>query len=108
MTTKIMTKEGRQMYAALKSKTKSILPPSPPVPPKQPTLVERQVDFYRTELTELLELSKKVVIDCDTVLDLCESEDEYLKNDAKVAKLIHSRLVIKYTRLLNYQSALDK
>ena len=101
----MLTKEGEKMYKSL-SRNKKPSSPLPSILPKNIPLSELQVEFYRTEITDLLENSKRVIIDCDKILSLCESQDEYLRNDARIAKVLHCRLVDKYTRLLNYQSAL--
>lgn len=105
------TLEGEMMYKRLsrnkKANTQALNPPSSPEILKETrTLAEIQVEFYRTELVDLIENSKRVVMDCDNIISLCETGDEYLRNDAKVAKMIHTRLIDRYNRLLNYQSAL--
>lgn len=108
----MQTKEGQAMYNRLTNKPimvntsytgkKNILQKV------HRPLSELQVEFFITELTDLLNKSKKVVEDCNTILSLCTTQDEYLKNDAKVAKMIHSRLIDKYTNLLEYKSLIEK
>lgn len=102
----MLTKEGEKMYRSLSRNKRTSTPHVPPINIDTKPLSELQVDFFRTELANLIENSRRVTIDCDKILSLCETRDEYLKNDAKVAKMIHSRLIDRYTRMLNYQSPL--
>lgn len=101
----MLTAEGKIMYSKL-AKTKVGIPPKKPILPQLPTLQDQQIDFFRKEIADLLENSKNVVEDCNNILSLCTTQDEYLRSDTKVAKMIHERLIGRYTRLLNYQSAL--
>lgn len=106
---KPITTEGVRMFQSLESNRKE--PPKPPTKPRKLDLrvtPEMQVEFFVKELHSMIENSKNVVTDCENILNLCTTKDEYLKNDCKVALLIHSRLIIRYSRLLNWESAFER
>jgi len=77
-------------------------PPLPPKP-KKPTYAELENEFIRSQLRVMINNSKKVVADCDIILENIKEMEDYLKSDAKVARYIHGNIVIRLERILNGQ-----
>lgn len=101
--------ENQRQYIILDQKDYMVEEQPPIIPPKKPrksNLDQLRVEFFIHEITALRERSIEVVADCDKIIALYTTKEEYLHSDVKVAKMIHTRLIDKYTRLLNWESAL--
>lgn len=98
--------ENQRQYIILEKEGE--IPPitPPPKKPKKSNLDQLRVEFFIHEITRLRENSIEVVADCDKVIALYTTKEEYLHSDVKVAKMIHGRLIDRYTKLLNWESAL--
>ena len=70
-------------------------------------LHEIENEFFRLELKRLIRNSQMVIEDCDGILKKCRTMHEYIANDAKVAKTIHTNMIERFTKLLNLIPAFE-
>lgn len=68
---------------------------------------ELEVEFLRLELRKLIKNSEMVMEDCDTLIKQCETKEDYLKNEARVAKIVHLNMITRFKRILANIPAFD-
>lgn len=101
--TTYLTEEGKKIARNIIGETIDV---SRPLIKKQKikSLEIQQNEFYVLSLEQLIQNSKDVVTDCDSILEQITTKEEYLKSEAKVAKLIHTRFIERLTRVLEFRT----
>lgn len=106
-----LTEEGKKMWQNLMDYATLVTGNSidPPKKPKKLKINIHEIEnsFYRLELRRLIHNSELVIKDCDKILDKCRTMEDYIKNDAKVAKTIHTNLIMRLKRVLNMLPAFE-
>lgn len=54
----------------------------------------------KLELVKMIANSKKVIEDCDAIIETFKDAEEYLLKDTKTAKFIHTNLITRLERVL--------
>lgn len=73
---------------------------------KPMTPSELELLFIRGELKRLIRNSELVIEQCDIIIAKYTTIKEYLASDAKVAKQIHTNIMIRLGRVLEYKHAM--
>ena len=107
-----LTDEGRRMWENILEYEKIAKTGSYSKIPKGKEIklnpFEIQLVFLRDEIRRMIINSERVIADCDEILIAIEDRAEYLSSDAKVARMIHSNLVERFKKVLNYRPAFDE
>lgn len=100
-----LTEEGQQMWKVISEQE---LPRAMARARSLPVnTLEKQLGFIQTQIKKMIQHSKNVIRDCDEIIETYRDEKQYLAGDAKVAKTLHSKLIVRLTRLLDSQEVFD-
>lgn len=106
-----LTEEGLRMWNNLSNYQKLAvgitLMPEPKKRKARTHPTEIELGFLRLEIKKMIKNSQMVVEDCNKLITACSNMEEYLSCDAKVAKMIHTNLIDRLTRVLNGGEAFD-
>lgn len=105
-----LTEEGRQMWLNISNHEKIANGESLLQYRKKKiklNMFEVELMFIRTELRRMIENSKKVISDCENIIKLCKTKEDYLSSEAKTAKLLHERLILRLQKILDSKNAFD-
>lgn len=104
------TEEGKLIYANAERYDRASKGEPPIKPPwvKKDSLEKQRNDFFIRELEILLANSELVVKECDEAMITFKNREDYLKSEIKVARYIHAKMIVRYKRLLNWESAFEK
>lgn len=107
-----LTDEGKKIWENLSSYM--VLEAGGSVLPKQArprkiklSISELENEFFKLEIKRLIRNSKMVIEDCEAILERCSTMHEYIANDAKVAKTVHTNLIERLKRVLDLIPAFD-
>lgn len=104
-----LTPEGQELWNNIESimrlnKGKSLLPKK-----RLPKIDLNEIALMciRTEIRKMIRNSELVIEQCDQVIATYKTKEEYYTSDAKVAKRLHTNLIERLKRVLNYKPAFD-
>lgn len=66
-----------------------------------------RLKFIRDEIRRMIKNSELVIQDCNSIMRTYKTQQEYILSDVKVVKTVHENLIIRLTRVLEYNYAFD-
>lgn len=101
-----LTDEGDQMWKNIAAKMMPPLPNVRTLPVAEPKY-KKEYEFLVLQLKKMIQNSKDVIKDCDSIISELKDAEAYYASEAKTAKKLHLKNIDRLERILIGREAFD-